>query len=184
MPVPDAVESPNAPPRTAWRGSRITIDLVPVVAADGSTVLREIVRHPGGAVILPRLDDGRIVLIRNHRVAVGETLWELPAGTRGPGEDLLDVARRELEEETGYRAERLAPFGSFFTTPGFTDERIDAFLADGLSAGPQHLDDGESIEVAPRSLDEVLAMIDDGRIRDAKTIVVVLRWWRLGEADR
>ena len=168
--------------RRVWTGRRIAVDHVTDAEAagpDGRAVEREIVRHPGGAVILPRLDDGRLVLIRNRRISVGESLWELPAGTRGPGEDLAEVARRELQEETGYRAARIEPFGWFLTTPGFTDERIDAFLAEGLVPGPQRLDAGEWIQVEPLPLEEVLSMIDDGRICDAKTIAVVLRWWRL-----
>ncbi len=179
MPSPDAIET-AAPSRPAWRGRRIGVDLVPGAAAGpGRAVEREIVRHPGGATILPILGDGRLVLIRNHRVSVGERLWELPAGTRDGRESLAEVARRELEEETGYRAGRIRPFGWFWTTPGFTDERIDAFVAEELAPGPQRLDDGEAIDVVPLPADEVLAMIDDGRIRDAKTIAVVLRWWRL-----
>jgi ADP-ribose pyrophosphatase len=178
MPSPEAVDPPRPLSRPAWSGRRIAVDLVESQDPAGGTVDREVVRHPGGAVILPLLDDGRIVLIRNHRVSIEETLWELPAGTRGPGEDLAEVAGRELEEETGFRAARIEPFGWFFTTPGFTDERIDAYLAEGLVPGPQRLEDGESIQVVPLPLDEVLRMIDDGRIRDAKTIAVVLRWWR------
>ena len=179
-----AIHPPPTPPasRRVWAGRRIAVDLVPepgAIDADGRPLPRELVRHPGGAVILPRLDDGRLVLIRNRRLSVGQWLWELPAGTRGPGEDLAEVARRELEEETGFRARRIEAFGCLHTTPGFTDERIDAFLAEGLEPGPQRLDAGESIQVEPRPVETVLAMIDDGRITDAKTVALVLRWWRL-----
>ncbi|MFK7959302.1 MAG: NUDIX hydrolase [Phycisphaerales bacterium] len=147
---------------------------VPADRAGGSP--RDIVRHPGGSVILPLMSDDQIVMIRNRRVAVDDVLWELPAGTRGPGEDPAAVAARELEEETGYRAARIEPFGWFFTTPGFTDERLDAYIARDLTHVGQHLDPGESIDVHVCSATSVVEMIDDGRIRDAKTIAVVLRW--------
>lgn len=163
--------------RRPWTGRRIGVELVD--RAGGSDAPpREIVRHPGGSVVLPIDDDSRILLIRNHRVAVRDALLELPAGTRGDGEDPAEVAARELAEETGFAAGRLEPFGWFWTTPGFTDERLHAFIAHDLEFVGQRLDPGEEIEVVPASVDDVLAMIDDGRIVDAKTIAVVLRWHR------
>lgn len=172
--TPPATPPPSGVETVPWRGDRIHVARISDgQAGDGR---RDIVRHPGGSVILPLLDDTTIVMIRNRRVAVGEVLWELPAGTRGPDEDPRTVAARELEEETGYRAAILESFGWFYTTPGFTDERLDVFIARDLTLVGQHLDPGESIEVVPTPAIDVAAMIEDGRIRDAKTIAVVLRW--------
>ena len=142
----------------------------------GRSVRREIVRHPGAVVIVPVLDDGRLVLIRNYRIAVDDRLWELPAGKLEAGEEPPQAAARELQEETGYRAARIRPLTAFFSSPGFADELIHAFVAEDLAFVAQNLEPGEEIEVAELARDEVLAMIADGRIRDGKTIAAVLMW--------
>jgi len=150
--------------------------------ADGSEVEHDVVRHPGAVAIVPRLDDGRIVLVRQWRHPVDRVLVELPAGARGPGEDPALAARRELREETGYGAEIWRTLGSFFTAPGFCDERMILFEAAGLEAGPPAPEPGESIETVLVAPDEALAMIADGRIEDAKTIVGLLRALGVGGA--
>jgi ADP-ribose pyrophosphatase len=145
----------------------------------------EVVVHPGAAVILPVLHDGRVLLIHNHRVAVGQELLELPAGTLDDGEAPAACAARELAEETGYRAGRLQALTSFFTSPGILTERIHSFLATELTPGPTALDAGEQIRPAPRSLPDALQAIRDGRICDAKTILTLLyyeRFIRAGDA--
>jgi ADP-ribose pyrophosphatase len=142
----------------------------------GRSVRREIVRHPGAVVIVPVLADGRLVLIRNYRIAVDDRLWELPAGKLEEGEEPQRAAGRELEEETGYRAGRIRPLTAFFTSPGFADELIHAFIAEDLTFVGQNLEPGEQIEAEALGRDEVLAMIADGRIRDGKTIAAVLMW--------
>lgn len=157
-------------------GPLFNVERVVVSGETGREHAREVIRHPGAVVILPVLEDGRIVLIRNERVAVGEVLWELPAGTREPDEPAIETARRELIEETGYSAEAIQSMGSLFTTPGFCDERIELFLARHLSHVGQNLDAGEQIEVHPIALADVLQMIDDGRLHDAKTVAAVLLW--------
>lgn len=134
----------------------------------------EIIRHAGAAVILPVLPDGRIVFERNYRYPVEQTLLELPAGTLDPPEDPATCAHRELAEETGYRAGRLEPLLSFYSTPGVSDEVMHAFLATDLAAGETQLEPGEQITLAPIALDTALAMISQGEIRDAKTIATVL----------
>jgi ADP-ribose pyrophosphatase len=141
---------------------------------DGQTHAREIVCHPGSVVLLPLLEDGRVVLIRNYRVAIDDWLVELPAGTLTRGEEPLAAARRELAEETGYRARSLDLLCSFYPSPGILDERMHLFLATGLEPGPTELDSGEQIEPCPVAWPEALQMARDGRIRDAKTLTGLL----------
>jgi ADP-ribose pyrophosphatase len=161
---------------TTHRGRLFSVEVLSFTDTHGRSVRREIVRHPGAVVIVPVLDDGRLVLIRNYRIAVDDRLWELPAGKLEPGEEPQDAAARELEEETGYRAGRIRPLTAFFSSPGFADELIRAFCAEDLTHVGQNLEPGEEIEVAELARDEVLAMIADGRIRDGKTIAAVLTW--------
>jgi ADP-ribose pyrophosphatase len=144
------------------------------ITPSGKSTTREIVRHPGACVIVPLLDDGRVCLIRNYRVAVKQTLIELPAGTLEPPEPPRETARRELIEETGFRAERLEPIHAFYLSPGILDERMHLFLATGLSAGAPAREEGEEIENWPVPWDEAVAMIFRGEIQDAKTIVGLL----------
>jgi len=141
---------------------------------DGKTLAREIVCHPGSVVLLPLLEDGRVVLIRNYRVAVEDWLVELPAGTLSRGEEPLAAAHRELAEETGYRARSLELLLSFYPSPGILDERMHLFLATGLDPGPTELDAGEQIEPCLVPWPEALQMARDGRIRDAKTLTGLL----------
>jgi ADP-ribose pyrophosphatase len=149
---------------------------------DGSSRKRQIVRHPGAVVILPLLDDGRICLIRNYRIAVGQTLIELPAGTLEPGEPPIVTAGRELIEETGYRAARIEQLQEFFLSPGILDERMHLFVATGLTAGETALEAGEEIENLLVDWPTALGMITKGEIQDAKTIVGLLLGDRMRQA--
>jgi ADP-ribose pyrophosphatase len=151
---------------------------------DGAPLVREVVVHPGAVVILPLLADGRVCLIQNQRIAVDETLIELPAGTREAGEDPLETARRELAEETGYRCGTIELLTEFYMSPGILNERMSLYLARDLTPGSTNLDAGESIEPLLVAWDEALAMAVDGRIRDAKTLVGLLYYERLIEKDR
>lgn len=142
--------------------------------AGGTTRTRDIVRHPGAVVVVPLLDDGRICLIRQRRVAVNETLIELPAGTLEPPEPPRACAERELIEETGYRAARVEPLHEFYLSPGILDEKMHLFLATGLTMGDPAREAGEEIDNLLVPLPEAVAMIFRGDIRDAKTIVGIL----------
>ncbi|MBL8678880.1 MAG: NUDIX hydrolase [Myxococcales bacterium] len=164
-----------------FRGSRWTLVSREDHSRVGATRRREVVVHPGSVVILPLLDDGRVVLIENHRVSIGRPLVELPAGTLGPNEHPPLAARRELIEETGYDSERITPVTSFFVGPGVTDERMHAFVARELRAVGQELEDDEQIVVRETPMSECLTMIRDGRIEDAKSIAVLLYWAQFGE---
>lgn len=147
-------------------------------APDASEVHRSVVRHPGAILVIPVLDQGTVVMIRNWRVAVEDALWEFPAGTLEPGEPPLETARRELTEETGYTAESIQPLGTFYTSPGFADELMHVFLATGLIPGPQALEAHEEIEVQPVPMTDVERMLDDGTLVDGKSIAALLLWQR------
>ena len=161
-------------------GRLFSVEVLSFTDDTGRAVRREIVRHPGAVVVVPVLPDGRLVLIRNYRIAVDDRLWELPAGLMDNGEDPQHAAARELEEETGYRPRRIRPLGAFYTSPGFADVFIHAFVADDLIQKGQNLDPGEEIEVHELAEEEVMKMIAQGEIRDAKTIAGVLMWAHLG----
>ncbi len=140
--------------------------------------MHDIVVHPGAAVILPLLPDGRVLLIQNYRIALGRELLELPAGTLDPSETAEACAARELTEETGYRAGRLEPLVTFYSSPGIMTERLVSFLARDLTASATNLDEGEEIRLAPQSLAEALDGIRTGRIQDGKTILTLLYYDR------
>ncbi|WP_254509172.1 NUDIX hydrolase [Anatilimnocola floriformis] len=144
------------------------------VTSSGKTKSREIVRHPGAVVIVPRLADGSVCLIRNFRLSVRQTLIELPAGTLEAGISPLEQARRELIEETGYRAGAIKELHSFYLSPGILDERMHLFLATDLVAGDTALELGEEISNLVVPWEEAIAMIFRGDIQDAKTIASLL----------
>ena len=141
---------------------------------DGSRREREVVRHPGCVVIVPLVSAQEICLVEVVRVAVGRTLLELPAGTLDRVESLEEAARRELAEETGYRAGRIESAGAMWMSPGILRERMHLFVAEDLVAGPQALEPGEQIRTRVVTWDEAIAMCLDGRIDDAKTIAGLL----------
>lgn len=157
--------------KSIYKGRVITVNVDTVHLPNGTTVDLEIVRHPGASAMVPIKDDGTIVLVRQFRHAAGGYIYEIPAGKLYPGEDPKLCAARELEEEVGYRAAHLTLLSSILTAPGFTDEVIHIYKATGLSKTQQRLDQDEVLEVVELSLSEVMTMIQDGRIRDAKTMV-------------
>lgn len=148
----------------------------------GASQEHEVVAHPGAAVILPFLDDGRIVMIRNWRIAADRELLELPAGTLDPGESPADCARRELQEETGYAARTIEPLLHFYPSPGICTEVLHVFVARSLTPGSQHLDPSERITPVLMSMAQALEEIAARRIIDAKTIATLLFFERFGTA--
>ncbi|MGD9722226.1 MAG: NUDIX hydrolase [Pirellulales bacterium] len=149
------------------------------VDRDGRPLSKEIVEHPGAVTIVPLLDDGRVCLIRNQRLAAGKTLVELPAGTLEPNEDPAETARRELTEETGYRAQSIDKLCEFYMSPGILTERMYLYVARGLEAGSLALEPGETIEPLLVTWDEALRMATSGEIEDAKTLVGLLYYDRV-----
>lgn len=156
------------------RGVKFDIERLTFAGNSGKEVSRECIRHPGSVIILPILQSGEIVLIRNWRLSNESWMWELPAGTMVPGEDPLACAARELEEETGYKSSTLTHLRSFHTAPGLTDEFMHAFIATNLEPTSQHLEVDERITVHPISPAKARQMLDGGEITDAKTLLVLL----------
>jgi ADP-ribose pyrophosphatase len=154
---------------------RVTEDRA-VDAKTGFKIKRSIVRHPGSAVMMAVDEKRRILLVRQYRLPADSYMWELPAGRLDPGEKPLQAAKRELIEETGYRAKRWTKLASFFVSPGFVDERMTIYLAEGLTAGVATPMDDERIETRWFAASEVERMIDTGKIEDAKSIVGFYRW--------
>jgi ADP-ribose pyrophosphatase len=162
-----------------YSGRIVNLDLDTVRFPDDSIGQLEMLRHPGAAAVVPFLDppggaDPRVVLIRQFRHAADGYIWEVPAGRLDAGEPPESCAARELEEETGVRARRLERLTTIFTTPGFTDERIHLFLADGLEPGAEHREADEFMELHTLRWSAVLGMIERGEIRDGKTLISLL----------
>jgi ADP-ribose pyrophosphatase len=153
--------------------SRFNVERRVFGGPDGRSVTREVVVHPGAVVILPILDARRIVMIRNFRHTVEQELWELPAGTAEPNEPPIETARRELEEETGYRAGTMTPLTEFFTSPGVLTERMFAFVATELQPVGQRLEVGERIVAEIVELDRARTWLTNGELRDGKTFAVL-----------
>ena len=154
-----------------YKGRVVTLNIETVALPNGVTVDLETIRHPGASAVVPLKDDGTVVLIRQFRHAAGGFIYEIPAGKLNPGEDPLSCAARELEEEIGYRASSFALLSSILTAPGFADEVIHVYKATGLIPGRQQLDRDEVLEVIEMPLAEAIRKIEDGTIRDSKTIV-------------
>ncbi len=160
--------------KSCYEGARFGVHSTTVTSPDGGIHTREAVIHPGAVLIIPVMDDGRIIMIRNERFAVGETLWELPAGTLEPQETPLKTAQREIIEETGYKAEKMKELFSFYTSPGICNEIIYSYVARDLEYVGQDLDETENITVHPMPFEQTLQMIQDGDIIDGKTILTLL----------
>jgi len=141
---------------------------------DGKTATREYIKHPGAVMVVPMLDDGRLVLERQYRHPIQQVLIEFPAGKVDPGEDRLVCAQRELLEETGYTAREWARAGELALAVGYSDEFIDIFFARGLTLTRPQLDEGEFVEVITATPAEFLEWCRDGLVRDSKTLAGAL----------
>lgn len=142
---------------------------------NGSLASREIVEHPGGVCVIGMDEDGKIPMVRQFRVPFGTTLLEVPAGKLNYGEDHFECGKREFLEETGYEAEEYVYFGALYPSVGFLTEVIHIYYAKGLVKKEQHLDDDEFLDVEWYTLDELLDMAEKNEIKDAKTVIAILR---------
>ena len=165
--------------RRVYSGRVISVDLDSVRFPNGTVGDLEMVRHPGASAVVPFLDpldapDPRVLLIRQYRYAANGYVYEIPAGRLDAGEAPIDCAARELREETGYSARDLISLTTFFTTPGFTDERIHLFAASGLSEGESATESDEVLDLAPVTLSRAVAMIASGELVDGKSMIGIL----------
>lgn len=155
-----------------------------VTLENGVTTDMEFVDHPGATAIIPMLSDSRVLLLKQYRHSLREYIWEIPAGTLDPEEEMLDCAKRELIEETGYSAERWQKLAEITPVPGYSDERIHIYLATGLQPVKQNLDKDEIINVHEVKFSRAVEMIEMGEIQDAKSIsglYMALNWLKRNE---
>ena len=165
--------------KTVFRGYVSELDVLQIQTASGRRVERELIRHPGAVIIIPWLADGRLILIRQLRIATGGNIWEFPAGTLEKGETARRCAERELEEETGWKAGRFRPLLKFYPTPGISNEVMYLFLGDDLKkTGAGKLDPDEELRPRIFSPTQVERMIQRGSIVDGKTILGFLFFQR------
>jgi ADP-ribose pyrophosphatase len=155
-----------------------------IIEPGGVRIIRDVVTHFGSVVLLPIFPDGRLLLVRQYRHAVGEFLWELVAGRIEPGESPLVAARRELLEETGYAAKSFRKLLAFYPTPGLVSERMIVYAAEGLTRGPARPQVDEHIQARRFSLRELERMIRRGTLRDGKSIAGILYYARFDRRAR
>ncbi|MBQ1612549.1 MAG: NUDIX hydrolase [Alphaproteobacteria bacterium] len=161
--------------KVVYAGRVITIEKDDVELANGNLSFREVARHPGGVVILAMKDKETLLLVRQFRYPTKQVALELPAGKLEKGEIPDLAAKRELEEETGYRAEKWTSLGYINTTPGFCDEKLYLYKAEKLTFVGEHPDDGEIIRAEEIKIPDLMQKIKSGEINDAKTLCAILR---------
>jgi ADP-ribose pyrophosphatase len=169
--------------KSIFKGRILKLEVLDVELESGVRSKREIIRHPGAVVILAQLPDGRFVLVKQFRKAIERSLLEAVAGTLGAGEDPGEAARRELQEETGYRAKRLVKLGRLAAAPGYCDEVLHAYYAElTLAQSALAPDEDEKIDVVRLSAADLERKIVSGEICDSKTLAVWLLWEKKREA--
>lgn len=162
--------------RKIYEGHILNLRLDQVQLPTGRITMREIVEHRPAVGMLPVLEDGSVLLIRQYRDAVRQEILEIPAGILNPGESPIEAARRELQEEVGYDATQMEEWGTFFTSPGFSDEELTVFYATGLVESALDPDDDEFIDVVRVERAQIRELLASGRVRDAKT-AATLAWY-------
>lgn len=166
-----------------FRGRLLDVRRDQVRLPNGRTAIREYIVHPGAVMVVPMLDDGRLVVERQFRYPLSRVMLEFPAGKLDAGEPVLQCAIRELAEETGYRAAEWARAGILHNAIAYSDEGIEVWFARGLTPGAQGLDDGEFLDVETMTPDELLAAVERGEVTDAKTLTGLL-WLQNWQAGR
>jgi 8-oxo-dGDP phosphatase len=170
--------------KVVWSNHRfMSLAEVTIESPEGERLRRDVLHHPGAVAVLPLHDDGTVTLVRQYRAAIDEVIWEIPAGLRDvDGEPPVDTASRELAEEAGLAAAELRYLTTFHNSPGHCDETVQIFLATGLTTVPDDRQGAEEqhMDVARLPLAEALAMVGDGRITDAKTVIGLLLLARAG----
>jgi ADP-ribose pyrophosphatase len=160
--------------KTVWRGRAVDFRVDTVRLPNGKLATREYLDHPGAVGIVPFLDDGRVVMVRQYRHPVGVVTLELPAGKLDPRESVRACAKLELKEETGYTARTLTPLLQYWPTPAFANEILHMFKAEGLKSGRAHTDEDEFLECVALPFKSALDLVRRGKIKDSKTVVGLL----------
>lgn len=158
-----------------YNGKIINMRVDEAELENGKTAIREVVEHSGGVCVAALDEENCLLMVKQFRYPYGEVLLEIPAGKRERGEEPLECGKRELEEETGYTAEKFTDLGKLYPTPAYVDEVIYMYYAENLSKTCQHLDDDEFLKVERIPFDDAVKMVMNGEIRDAKTQVAILK---------
>lgn len=160
----------NIPDKELFQSRIFTVVERMQIGRSGALLRRQVVKHPGAVGIVPILPDGRVLLIKQYRIALEKEIFEIPAGTREPGELPLTTAKRELIEETGYRSDSFTQLSTIYTSPGILQEELTLYLATDLEPGESAPEDGERIALTPLEWSEIDDMIRVGEISDGKTL--------------
>ncbi len=159
---------------TIYEGKVIRVTRDEIELPDGKRSVREVVGHPGGACAAALDEQNRLLMVEQYRYPMGERVLEIPAGKLEYGENPAAAVARELREETGCTADRIEPLGTLYPTPGYCAEKLYIYLATGLHAGAQQLDEDENLAVRALPLRDALGMVDRGELKDAKTVAAIL----------
>jgi ADP-ribose pyrophosphatase len=159
-----------------FEGKVVKLQLDKVRLPNGKTATRELIKHPGAVAVLALTDDNKMIVVEQYRKPLERSIVEIPAGKLEQGEDPSVCAKRELQEETGFSAKQINHLCSFYTSPGFADELLHLYIANGLSEGESRPDEDEFLDYRAISLNEAYEMIQSGDIRDAKTIMAIYAW--------
>lgn len=165
-----------------YRGAILNLRKDKVRLYNNQKTYREVVEHDGGIAVIPVTKEGKILMVKQYRIAVDEIILELPAGKLEDNEDVKKCAVRELEEETGYRANKIKKLFHFYTTPGYSSEKLHLFIAEDLKYFGQNLDQGEYIDIVELDKKDIISYILNGMIKDSKTIIGLL--WFLDQEDK
>lgn len=160
--------------KTIYQGNILRLYRDEVEFPDKHKSAREVVEHSGGVSVLAENEEGKVLLIKQYRYPVDEVIYEIPAGKLEPEEEIVDCAERELREETGYQAEKFSKLFEFYPTPGYSTETIYIYRAENLKFVGLDLEEGEYIEVVPKTKTELTELLQSGKIKDSKTLIAVM----------
>jgi ADP-ribose pyrophosphatase len=162
--------------KSIYKGHIVNLFVDDVLCPNGHKSTREVIRHCKAACVVAKLPNGKYILEKQFRYPYDEVIYEIPAGKTDEGETTLTTAKRELEEETGYRPNKVEFLGTFYPSPAYTDEIIDMYYAEDLVKTEQHLDENEAINLMEVTLDELKDMIKNNEIKDGKTLAAIFEF--------